>query len=168
MGYVGEEIADLVLPTQYKGADYLVYPFGLCGYYPQSLTVDTSKLNNTSYRMGLGSSYLSYAIGQLFNVGYTPSTEISPPNYSSKRFKYITSSNTVSYSTYRVPDSLKTLILLGPNIVGGDIENIVVRGSSLNANAFSGCENILKIVVEDTIQSIPHQAFTQCLRLSNV
>ena len=92
------------------------------------------------------------------------------------QYYYGSSTRKTTSSTYYIPTSLKSVTIMGENILYGAFYNCsgltsVTIGDSVTSignYAFSGCSNLTSIDIPDSVTNIGNYAFYECTSLTSV
>ena len=111
-----------------------------------------------------------YPLGYIFGyLSYEGGVE-------TKQYYYGSSTSTTTFSTYYIPETLKSITVTGGNILYGafynctGITNIIIPDviTSIGGHAFYNCTSLISITIPELVTSIGSYAFSNTSRLVNI
>ena len=111
-----------------------------------------------------------------YPFGYIFGTSSYTGSVATEQYYYGSSTSSTTYDTYYIPSSLKSVNLIGGNVLYGafyncsGLANITIPDSVINIDdyAFSGCSSLTSISIPDNITSIGVSAFRNCSGLTDI
>ena len=111
-----------------------------------------------------------YPLGYIFGTSsYTGGTKVTQSYYGS-------STSSTTSSTYYIPSTLRSVTVMGGNILYGAfyncnmLTNITIPDNvtSIGSSAFYNCGSLTSITIPDSVTSIGDSAFSECSSLTSV
>ncbi len=124
----------------------------------------------------VGGSRKSASDTYQYPFGYIFGTSSYAGGVATGQHYYGSSTLSTGYSTYYIPESLKSVTITGGNILYGaffnctSLTSIEISDSvtGIGNNAFSGCTGLTSIEIPDSVTSIGYNAFYGCTGLTNI
>ena len=111
-----------------------------------------------------------------YPFGYIFGTSKYPSGVATDQYYYGDNTSSLTHSTYYIPSSLRSVTIMGGNILSGafqncnNLTNIIISDNvtSIGNSAFSGCKKLMNITIGNGVTSIDNSAFSGCSSLTSI